>query len=125
MIGAYINKDKNDGEGRPDEMEGNSVGPFVVPCGLNGPVEPAREKVLVACLTPSSLTANVYTVTGDPATRLEIINDGAGDMTVTVTDDGTDKAKVLKPDDVWDPDCTSITKITLSVGAVFRADLYR
>jgi len=88
-------------------------------------VNPPREKVLIACLTPASLATNVYTVTGDPATKLEVINDGAGDMTVTVTDNGTDKTKVLKPDDVWDPDLTSLTEITFSAGAVFRADLLR
>jgi len=105
--------------------QGNEIGSFVVSCGSNGPVEPAKDKVLIACLTPASLTDNVYTVTGDPATKVEVINDGAGDMTVTLTDDGVDKSKVLKPDDVWDPDLTSLTEITFSAGAVFRADLLR
>jgi hypothetical protein len=41
MVGSYINKDKNDGEGRPDEMEGNSVGPFVVPKNESGVAQSA------------------------------------------------------------------------------------
>jgi hypothetical protein len=41
MVGSYINKDKNDGEGRPDEMEGNDVGPFVVPKNESGVVQSA------------------------------------------------------------------------------------
>ena len=121
----YFNEEKTPEKGGTDDLKGNDNGIYTVPCGPNGPVEPAREKVLVACLTPASLAANVYTVTGDPATRLEIINDGAGDLTVTITDNEVDKVKVLKPDDVWDPDCTAITKLTFSAGAVFRADLYR
>ena len=121
----YWNKEANEGQGDNRRVKGNELGPYVVPCGPNGPVEPAREKVLVACITEASLTENVYTVPGDPATKLELINDGAGELTVTVTDDGTDKTKVLKPDDVWDPDLTSLTEITFSAGAVFRADLLR
>jgi hypothetical protein len=55
MIGAYINKDKNDGEGRPDEMEGNSVGPFVVPKNESGVVQSAGTATdPVHVLTPQS-----------------------------------------------------------------------
>ena len=72
----YWDKELGD-HGDNRRVKGNSVGPFVVPCGPNGPVEPAREKVCIASITEIDLTDNVYTVTGEPAKRIELINDGA------------------------------------------------
>ena len=82
-------------------------------------------KVCIASITETDLTDNVYTVTGDPATRIELINDGAGELTITVSDGANTISKVLKPDDVYDQDFTAITTVTFSAGAVFRADILR
>jgi hypothetical protein len=118
------------------ELKGDENGITVVPKNESGVAQSAGTvadpmhtvqigKVCIASITETDLTDNVYTVTGDPATRIELINDGAGELTITVSDGANTISKVLKPDDVYDQDFTAITTVTFSAGAVFRADILR
>lgn len=121
----YFDEDKGE-HGGYRRLKGDTVGPYVVPCGPSGPIDPAREKVLVACITEADLTTNVYTVTGDPATAIDgLRNNGPENITVTVANAGGDIVKVLQPGDVWDRDGLSFTAITFSAGAEFQADILR
>lgn len=122
MVHEYWNIDE---KGRT-KITGNNSGIFLVPCGPNGPVEPAREKVCIASITETDLTDNVYTVTVEPATGIDgLRNNGPENITVTVANAGGNLTKVLKPNDVWDRDGLDFTTITFSAGAQFQADIMR
>lgn len=90
------------------------------------PIVNTREPSCFASIDESDLTANVYTVTGDPAIGIDVINDSAGEITVTVSDGTTSIAKTLKPDDTYHQTFEiGVETVTFSAGAVFRADLLR
>lgn len=94
--------------------------------GYVGPIVQAREPACFVSITPASLTTNVYTVTGAPAKGIEVINDSAGDITVTVSDGVTSILETLKPDDTYKQTFEiDVETVTFSAGAVFRADLLR
>jgi hypothetical protein len=125
IIMEYWDESANNGQGDTRRVKGNDKAPFFILVDENGPVEPAREKVCIVSITESNLTDHVYIVPGDPVTRIELINDGPGELTVTVSDGTNSTSKVLKPDDVYDQNFTAITTLTFSAGAVFRADILR
>ena len=94
--------------------------------GYVGPVVQAREPACFVSITPASLTTNVYTVTGAPAKGIEVINDSAGEITVTLSDGTTSIVETLKPDDTYSQTFEiDVETVTFSAGAVFRADLLR
>ena len=95
---------------------------------LGSPTDPVnvREPACFVSITPASLTANVYTVTGTPAKGIEVINDSAGEITVTVSDGTTSIVETSKPDDTYNQTFEiDVETVTFSAGAVFRADLLR
>ena len=92
----------------------------------SGPVVQSREPACFVSITAADLTANVYTVTGDPAVGYDIINDSAGPITVAVSDGTTTITKTLNPDDSDHQTFEiQVETLTFSAGAVFRADLLR